>query len=309
MNAGGLIGTITRDRVTAVMGRLGAPPQLVPIDLDVSTPARSKSFHFQVANIPRLTPVLVAVATFNGLVANPVYSEGTTFHLTGQIDLEGHPPVELDNMFAPNDMGAPDGVFVALSVQSLFNRVFSNPYEMAKVRRVRLRVESVPERRQAFIENAWSERFEAAPGEQVRIKVLVRPYRGTPFLEEIPITIPMTARGILRVLVCDADTLNRTSNSIAFSPQAKLGGLDQLVRLLNRERRNNRLYVAMLQPAPTLLVEDKELPNAPLSEIAVLDPGRSAGGAALLRESVAGEWSKPMNQVISGQQSLQITVK
>ena len=309
MNSGGVIGTISYDRISAVTGRLGSPPRLVPVSLDVVTPARSKSLRFQVAENPKLTPLLVAIATFNGLVANPVYSDGTTFHLTGQVDVEGHSPVELDNMFAPSDFGVPDGLFVALMVQNLFARVFTNPYEIPKVNGVRLRVESIPERRQGFIENSWSDRSEAAPGDQVRIKVLIRPYRGTPYLQEVPVTIPMAARGTLRVVVSDADTLNRVSNSMAFSPFARLAGLEQLIRVLNRERRNNRLYVALLQPAPTLLVEDKELPNTPLSEIEVLGPGRTLGGPMLLRESLAGEWSVPMNQVISGQQSLQIKVK
>ena len=309
MNSGGLIGTISYDRVSAVTGRLGQPPRLVPVSLDLVTPARTKALHFEVAESPKLTPLLVAISTFNGLVSNPAYSDGTTFHLTGQVDIEGHSPVELDNMFAPNDFGVPDGLFVALAVQSLFARVYTNPYEIPKVNGVRLHVESIPERRQGFIENAWSDRSEAAPGEQVRVKVLLRPYRGTPYLQEVPITIPMAARGTLRIVVSDADTLNRTSNSIAFSPVARLAGLEQLIRVLNRERRNNRLYVALLQPAPTLLVEDKELPNTPLSAIEVLGPGRTIGGPTLLRESLAGEWSVPMNQVISGQQSLQIKIK
>ena len=309
MNSGGVIGTIDYDRISAVTGRLGAPPRMVPVSLDVVTPAREKSLHFQVAETPKLTPLLIAIATFNGLVANPVYSDGTTLHLTGQVDVEGHSPVELDNMFAPNDFGVPDGLLVALMMQQMLQRVYTNPYEMPQVTGVKLRVESIPERRQGFIENAWSDRAEAAPGEQVRIKVLLRPYRGTPFLEEVPIRIPMAARGTLRVVVSDAETLNRMSNGMAFSPFARLAGLEQLIRMLNRERRNNRLYVALLQPAPTLLVEDKELPNAPLSEIEVLEPGRTLGGPTLLRESLAGEWSVPMNQVISGQQSLLIRVK
>lgn len=309
MNAGGIIGTINYDRISAVTGKLGAGPPLVPVSLEVVTPARTKSLHFEVADNARLTPLLVAIATFNGLVANPVYSEGTTFHLTGQVDVEGHSPVVLDNMFAPNDFGAPDGLFVALTVQSLFQRVFTNPYELPKVNGVRLRVESVPERRQGFIENAWCDRAEAAPGEQLLVKVLVRPYRGAPFLQEVPVTIPLAARGTLRLMVSDAETLNRMSNSLASSPFARLAGLEQLIRVLNRERRNNRLYVALLQPAPTLLLEDKELPNAPLTEIEVLEPRRTMGGSALLRESLAGEWSVGMNQVISGQQSLQIKVK
>ncbi|HKO04429.1 MAG TPA: hypothetical protein VJW51_06755, partial [Candidatus Acidoferrales bacterium] len=269
----------------------------------------SKSLHFQVAVIPKLTPLLVAIATYNGLVANPVYSDNTTLHLTGRVDVEGHSAIELDNMFAPNDFGVPDGLFVALMVQGLFARVFTNPYEVPQVTGVHLRVESAPERRQGFIENAWCDRSEAAPGEQVRVKVLMRPYRGTPFLQEVPVTIPLSARGMLRVMVSDADTLNRTSNSLAFNPFARMAGLEQLIHVLNRERRNNRLYVSLLQSAPTLLVEDKELPNTPLTQIEVLGPGRTLGGPTLMRESLAGEWSVAMNQVISGQQSLQIKVK
>ena len=309
MNSGGVIGTISYDRISAVTGRLGAPPRLVPVNLEVVTPARTKSLHFEVAEITKLTPLLIAIATYNGLVSNPVYSDGTTLHLTGHVDVEGHAAVELDNMFAPNDFGIPDGLFVALMMQQMFQRVYLNPYEVPKVTGVNLRVESIPERRQGFIENIWSDRAEAEPGETVRVKVLIRPYRGTPFLEEVPVTIPMAARGTLRVVVSDADTLNRMSNGMALFGQARLAGLEQLIRVLNRERRNNRLYVALLQSAPTLLVEDKELPNAPLSEIEVLGPGRTMGGPTLLRESLAGEWSVPLNQVISGQQSLQIKVK
>ncbi len=309
MNSGGVIGTINYDRISAVTGRLGAPPRLVPVSLDVATPARTKSLHFEVAENPKLTPLLLAIATYNGLVANPVYSDGTTLHLTGHVDIEGHSPVELDNMFAPNDFGIPDGLFVALMVQQIFQRVYTNPYEMPKVTGMNVSVESIPERRQGFIESAWADRTEAEPGEQLRVKVQIRPYRGTPFLEEVPVTIPMAARGTLRVVVSDADTLNRMSNGMAISGLARLAGLEQLIRVLNRERRNNRLYVALLQPAPTLLVEDKQLPNAPLSEIEVLRPGHTIGGPTLLQESLAGEWSVPMNQVITGQQSLQIKVK
>jgi hypothetical protein len=173
MNSGGVIGTINYDRISAVTGLLGAPPRLVPVSLEVVTPARTKELRFQVAENPKLTPLLVAIATFNGLVSNPVYSDGTTLHLTGQVDVEGHSPVVLDNMFAPNEfMGVPDGLFVALMMQQMFQRVYTNPYEVPKVTGVRVRVESIPERRQGFIENAWSDRAEAAPGEQLRIKVL-----------------------------------------------------------------------------------------------------------------------------------------
>src|SRR6202007_2208873 len=85
VNVGGSIGTITGDHLTAVTGKLGAPPPMVPLDLTVATPIGEKKFHFDVVNHPKLTPLLVAITTFNGLTQNAVYGEGTTLHLAGEI--------------------------------------------------------------------------------------------------------------------------------------------------------------------------------------------------------------------------------
>lgn len=309
VNAGGVIGTLTEDRLTAVMGRIGPAPQMIPVDLTVVTPAGEKQFHSEMISNPKLTPLLMGLIAFNGLTQNTAYGEGSTMKLSGNIDIDGHSPVSLEDMYAPTDQFVPDGTFVASSVQTTFTRIFSNPYEMPKVDKVSLRVESMPDRRVASILNAWSEVSEAQPGDPVTIKVLLRPYRGAPVIRDVPITIPAQAtRGsTLRVQVSDADSLNRIPNLVAA--QGRLGGLDQLISLLNRERRNNQLYVTLLKPTPTLLVEDKELPDAPLSQINVLDRKRLPGNSALLRESAAGEWSVRMDEIISGSTSVSIKIK
>lgn len=309
VNAGGVIGTLTEDRATAVMGRVGPSPQMIPVDLTVVTPAGEQQFHSEMISNPKLTPILMGIIAFNGLTQNSAYGEGSTMKLSGDIQIDGHSPVSLSDMYAPTDQFVPDGTFVASSVQTIFTRIFSNPYEMPKIDKVNLRVESMPDRRVASILNAWSDVSEAQPGDPVVIKVLLRPYRGTPVLRDIPVTIPMQAtRGsIMRVQVSDADSLNRIPNLVAA--QGRLGGLDQLISLLNRERRNNQIYVTLLKPTPTLLVEDKELPDAPLSQINVLDQKRLPGNSALLRESTAGEWSVPMDEIIAGSTSVFITIK
>jgi SpoIVB peptidase S55 len=309
VNAGGVIGTLTEDRLTAVMGRIGPAPQMIPVDLTVVTPAGEKQFHSEMISNPKLTPLLMGLVAFNGLTQNTAYGEGSTMKLSGDIDINGHPPVSLEDMYAPTDQFVPDGTFVATSVQNTFTRIFSNPYEMPKIDKVSLRVESTPDRRVASILNAWSEVSEAQPGDPVTIKVLLRPYRGEPMIRDVPITIPaqVTRGSTLRVQVSDADSLNRIPNLVAA--QGRLGGLDQLISLLNRERRNNQLYVTLLKPTPTLLVEDKELPDAPLSQINVLDQKRLPGNSALLRESAAGEWSVRMDEIISGSTSVYIKIK
>lgn len=310
VNAGGVIGSVTQDRTTAVVGRLGSAPRMIPVELTIATASQEKKFLFEVMEHSKLTPLLVAISTFNGLLANTVYSEGMTFQLSGGIDIEGHSRVNMENMFAPTDQAVPDGMWLALNVQGVFTRIFTNPYERAKITKVTLRVDSTPERRWATIESAWSEKSEVSPGEHVDVKVLLRPYRGAPFMRTVPIQIPtQAAKGPMRIVVSDGDSLNRMSRFFSLGPQGRLAGLEQLITLMNRERRNSRLYVTLIQPTPTLLVEEKELPNAPLSQINVLDQRRTPGSSLLLRESTAGEWSLALNQVIAGQYMLTVTVK
>jgi hypothetical protein len=97
VNMGGAIGTITGDHLTAVTGKLGAPPAMIPLDLTFATPTAEKKLHFEVVNHPKLTPLLVALTTFNGVNQNYLYGEGNTLHLTGEIRLKGHVPVQIEN--------------------------------------------------------------------------------------------------------------------------------------------------------------------------------------------------------------------
>ena len=316
VNVAGPIGTITGDHLTAVTGKLGASPALIPLDLTLSASdsgaQKQKKLHFEIVNHPKLTPLLVAITTFSGLTQNSLYGEGTTLHLTGEIRLQGHAPVQIENTFAPGDSFSPDGLPIALTMQSVFTRLFINTFEPAKVDGISLHVESVPGRKSFTIDSAWLEKGEAAPGETLRVRVLLRPYRGPARVEETSVHIPdQIPRGtMLRVLVSDGELLNRASRGFMFAGAGGgATGLDQLISLLNRERRNDRLYVGLFVPAPTILWDDKELPNVPLSEINVVDGRPAPGSVQVLRESLASEASIPLGGPVSGVISLYLQIR
>lgn len=310
ITTGGTIGTLTQDRVTAIAGRLGDGPSMIPLDVTLLTPSAQKQYHFELIENPQLTPVLVALATYNGIVGNAAYGEGSTLQLDGEIDIQGHTPVELKDLYAPTDMPIPGGFFVASSVQNVFSRIYLNPYEAPHLNGIHLRITALPERRWATIDNAWIEKNEVRPGETVAVKVQLRPYRGSPFVQEIPITIPaQAARGNMQLVVSDAEVANRTVDALEASSQGQLPGLEELIKLINRDHQNDRLYATLLQPTPTLMVEDKIMPNAPASAINVLDQRQSPGGARLQYQSMTGEWSVEMHQVVTGERTLTITVK
>jgi hypothetical protein len=315
VNVGGSIGTITSDHLTAVTGKLGAPPAMIPLDLTFVTGSTEKKLHFEMVNHPKLTPLLVAMTTFNGLTQNSIYGEGNTLHLTGEIQIKGHVPVKLESTFAPSDSLIPDGMPIALIVQNVFGRLFTNNYEVPDVEHVSLRVESLPGRNSYTIESAWLEAGEASPGDNLKVRVLVRSYRGSPRIEETTIHVPdQIARGTaLRVLVSDADWMNRASRGFNFGGMSGGSsgpeGLDQLIALINRERNNDRLYVGVFVPAPTMVWDDKELPNVPLSEISVIDGRPAPGSVTVLRESLAGESSVVLGGPVSGLISLNLQIR
>jgi hypothetical protein len=312
VNVGGPIGTITGDRLTAVTGKLGAPPAMIPIDLTLAVGGAEKKLHFEMVNHPKLTPLLMGLTVFNGLTQNSLYGEGTTLHLSGEVVVHGHAPVQIENTFAPGDSFSPDGLPIALNIQNVFMRLFTNTRETPVFDRIALRVESVPGRQSFSIESAWLEKGEAAPGETLRVRVLLRPYRGAARVEETTVHVPEQAtRGTaLRVLVTDGDTLNRASHGFSFGGAGGgNAGLDQLIALLNRERRNDRLYVGLFAPSPTILWDDKELPNIPLSQINVIDGRPTPGTVQVLRESLASESSVALGGPVSGVISLNLQIR
>jgi len=315
VNMGSTIGTITSDHLTAVTGKLGAPPAMIPLELTVVNGSNEKNLRFEMVNHPKLTPLLVAMTTFNGVTQNSIYGEGTTLHLTGEIQLKGHAPVKLDNSYAPQESLLPDGMPVAFTVQSVFGRLFTNNFEVPDVERVSLRVESLPGRNSYSIESAWLETGEASPGENLKVRVLVQPYRGAPRVEETTVHVPdQIVRGsTLRVLVSDADWMNRASRGFNFGamPGGASGpeGLDQLIALINRERHNDRLYVGVFVPAPTMVWDDKEMPNVPLSQISVVDGRPAPGSVQVLRESLSSESSIPLGGPVSGLISLNLQIR
>jgi hypothetical protein len=312
VNVGGPIGTITGDHLTAVTGKLGAPPPMIPIDLTLAVGGAEKKLHFEMVNHPKLTPLLMGLTVFNGLTQNSLYGEGTTLHLSGEVVVHGHAPVQIENTFAPGDSFSPDGLPIALNIQNVFARLFTNTRETPVFDRIALRVESVRGRQSFSIESAWLEKGEAAPGETLRVRVLLRPYRGAARVEETTVRVPEQAsRGTtLRVLVTDGDMLNRASRGFAFaSAGGGNAGLDQLIALLNRERRNDRLYVGLFAPTPTILWDDKELPNIPLSQINVIDGRPTPGTVQVLRESLASESSIPLGGPVTGVISLNLQIR
>src|SRR5712675_2142046 len=61
VNVGGSIGTITGDHLTAVTGKLGASPAMIPLELTTKSALGEKVIRAQIVDHPKLTPLQVAL--------------------------------------------------------------------------------------------------------------------------------------------------------------------------------------------------------------------------------------------------------
>jgi SpoIVB peptidase S55 len=301
-------GAFVQDRHSGILGRFGQSPEMIPVTLTVHGGPQPKTFHYEVLNNARLTPVVMMATVFNSLQSVNEYGEETTFRVRGKIGVAGYPEVSMENMFAPADAGAPSALTAALNLGESFSRIFENPYARPRVNDVHLDFDLVRERRSARLETARTDLTEARPGDEIVLEAVLQPYRGERIVRQMPIKIPTSAsRGALRILVSDGDTLDRMRRlSSGLSRRLDLGST---IALLNKEHANNRLYVSMLEADPQAMIEDKVMPTLPLSVMNVMDGMRGTQDMVVIGESSVSEASMPLDYVVSGSQIISLTIK
>jgi hypothetical protein len=313
-NATEIAGALRQDRHSAIMGELGASAAMVPVELKVrsfdenNTVRTQKDLNFSVFVQQKWTPYLMMVTLFNAVSSLNEYADEATYRLSGQVQLEGEANVNLTTMLAPSEMPVPAPMQLAGWWGEKFNRLFLNPVQMPKLRSVKVTLDLLPDRRIAEIQNAWVPNSEVEPGSEVPVKVFVQPYRGERIEREFTVKIPENLpRGPHTILFSDADTLNRMQSGAAMSENMDI---PQTVALINQERRNDRLYVSLLEAGPTVFYEDKTMPSLPASVMNVMQTGRTASRRLVSSsENLVEQGSIPFDLVVEGAYALRIQVK
>jgi hypothetical protein len=232
------------------------------------------------------------------------YGEETTYRMNGRIHVNGYPDVRLTNMFSPSD-SQPTAFAVAMALGDHFGRIYDNPFQAPTVGGVSLEFDLERDRHSAVLENARTDMTEARPGDEITVEAVLRPYRGERIVRRIPVRVPTSVpKGNLRILVSDAETLDRTRRMPAHGLD-----LNSTIELLNKEHLNDHLYVSLLEQNPQATVEDKVMPGVPLSVMNVMDGMRSTQQMVVFNESAVHESSTPVGYVVTGSQVISLTIK
>ncbi|HEU0119596.1 MAG TPA: hypothetical protein VFQ91_03655 [Bryobacteraceae bacterium] len=314
-NATEVVGTFTQDRHLGMLGRLGEKPRMIPVRLTLRSlntqgnAYKTNTLNFDVMENQKFTPQLMMLGLFNAISGMNEFADDTTYRIAANITLANGEKVDLRTMAAPSETPVPASLQSAIWFGDKFNKLFGNAVRMPDLGRVEATVDLIPERRTAVIESAWTPASDVVPGAEVPVKVYLRPYRGGRVEREVRLKVPLgLAPGNYRIQLSEAAVLN---NMQAMAPLAnRFMDLSQTISLINQERPNNRLYAALVQPRPTVYTEDRTMPNLPSSVLNVMQNGRTSSRTLIAApETAVAEASIPFDYVVTGSQSLRLTVK
>jgi hypothetical protein len=301
-----LVGSIDQDRSTGIFGQLGATPRMLPISVKVrTTRGKTETYNFEAVADPFLTPLLVRITLFSSIVATERQVGQQTLKIGGRIQIEGQPDVMLDNSFASPNGAA---MFAVNAMAQPIAVLMNSGLGPVNLKGINIEVTSADARSNGTLSRIWVDKTEVRRGETLELQAFARGENGE-FVERIPFVVPADAPvGPLTILVGDGTAINQVERSLPsaeFVPK----DLGQLVRAINKLKKNYRLYVKVLRPGTGAIVNNEEMPVLPPSMLATLGSQRTSGGFTPLQVATLAEHELPPSQfIITGQQSITINV-
>jgi hypothetical protein len=266
--------------------------------------APKRTFSFGLVNDQMFTPLL-ASAILNSTLASYERQFGSaTFRVRGTATLRNHETIAFDNVFAGDQPSVTAAMYVAAPIAALLG----NDYEKIDLEALSLTVASAEEPRTATLQRAWLDDQRVRAGRTVPLKVLLRTYRGDEVLRTIGLDIPPNSSGRLSVLVSDGGRLAQIEQREVRAAQPQPKNVEQMIRTLNKSRRNNIVYVKLLGSEPGAVINGELLSQLPPSVLGVLEADRSAGSFNPLQSATLGEWEIPVEYAVSGSRTLSIAI-
>ena len=306
--AGPPVGSITQDRFGAIYGVVGEKSRMIPVRIRLeSTLNRTSEVSFEMVQHAFLSPFLLNLGVTTTLTATERAVGPSTLELKGKIQLADGQSIDLEDVVS-GDINTPNsaGFSVAFPLAQLLSRSFPD----LQVESVDLTLVSSNEKRTAVVEQAWSSKSEVAPGDRIQITAMLRTPSGETMVQKIPVTIPdNVADRMLSLIIGSGSTVNQIQTR--FSPvKMSPRDLQQLVRAMNKTRRNNRIYALLMAPRRSFVLQGDEYPSPPpsLVQTFLADPAVSSS-ITFSRMSIIGDFeTKPMPVTIRGQKTLLLKV-
>ena len=258
-SAGKVLGSISQDRSTGILGSFGASAAMVPVRVSiVSESAPAQTYRFQVVRNAMLTPILAATAIDTTLSTLEKSTGERTLVWKSSIATPGR-TIHYDSVFS--GLNAKDQAVSAMAL--LTNYLMANEFHDLAIDGIDVAIEHSDDLKNARITEVEPEKDRVRPGETVMVRVGLQDFRGTARHVMLALPIPAdTPPGALTVFV--GDGLSATAFDLSLFP-ADPRSLDQVLDFLDRLKPANSVNLLAYRNGPGAVVAGRELSALPPS--------------------------------------------
>jgi len=266
-NSGVLAGRLLDDQQPGIIAELGGTVEMTPCTVKVRGPGRpTRTFNYEMIRHPTLTGRLAFFALNDSVTSAYPLADDAVLTVRQRLEISGDRVLELETVTAA-------GGSFSYSMTAPLSGVLSNPFERVMVERMSFDVLVEPGRRTARITSAVPARREAKPGEEVAVRVRLRPF-GRDWDEEeeieLGVRVPDDARpGKLSIRVAPASSVRPDI--------APVRNLDEFIAGVAMLRPATSLVAIIPRPTRGLRRDGRVMPSLPSSVMNVLAPSGDKG--------------------------------
>ncbi len=307
--SGGLLGVIGQDRSSGISGTLGGKARTIPVEIEVeSSRGTNRTYRFEVVNDRFLLPFLLNFTVFSTIGTTERLVGDSTLRVEETIAIDGLPEVKSDSFVSGS---ANNAVAAAQSAAMPLAYLMQSGVGPLDIHDIHLKVVSTDRRMAQEVEQVWGSKREVKPGDRLQVSVLLRGQDGKETLQKTEVEIPASLTpGPLTITVADGTSMDRQEASRTgklYLPKNPR----QLVRAINKSRRNSRLYVRLARLETGFVLQGENFPSPPPSVVRALsaDPSVSTNISPTVLSTIAEYEMEPAPSVVTGSKSITITVK
>lgn len=306
-NSGAIVGSFRQDRATGIMGVMGEKADMIPIELSVEGSGPAQKYHVNIVRHPVLSPLILAMAA-DSVVANSQRAAGErTVLLESEIKLKGFAePIRLREGWA----GAQARQAIPQYLAVVAGYVTSNEFRDADIESVKIHLRHDDLLKIAKLTEASivpPENGRITPGDIVKVRTVLKPYRGEAFVETFEVKIPDNQTpGSAYLLIGSGSVVNQVDFSLV-PPDPRT--LEQVIATLERLRPSTDLTVGLYSSGDGAVTAGVYLPNLPPTIRAVVTADTSNGPQSAVRYHAANHVARSLGYIVDGAVKIDLDVK
>ncbi|MFM7199675.1 MAG: hypothetical protein ACKO6N_02690 [Myxococcota bacterium] len=309
-NLGKLVGTITADRVTAIVGTIGAPPPMIPVEVEIKQHGEvSTRLRVRLVDDREVGPLLYQVVLSSALRRPWRFLQEGTFNVKSTLTLKGGASLTTQGTYTLSQTPDANGMFDIIDALARpYTLILQNPFERAEIERVQVHIDATPEEKLYRIQRMQVDSLQVRAGEKVQVRVQLSKHLGSSQELRFQVPIPQNAAGPYTLSVADLETVEARGHIGGRPDPTRAEDLPQLLTLLQRQRVGDGVYVQLLRKTQGVKVRQQELPALPASARQLLELKASSEVAPYLEQQLVFETQQHLDGAVVGNEELELEI-